>query len=104
MIANPIAQIDISRLRTLVQNTLSELGQLEPGAFPVTQRVIAKGGTPCGLYFCLHGPRSVKLTAVCDMKTRAIYFYGTDGQRTSQLPISALNDANRSAVTVQRAC
>ncbi|QDS88870.1 hypothetical protein EC9_30650 [Rosistilla ulvae] len=104
MIANPIAQIDISRLRTLVQNTLSELGQLEPGAFPITQRVIAKGGTPCGLYFCLHGPRSVKLTAVCDMKTRAIYFYGTDGQRTSQLPISSLNDAGRTPVTVQRNC
>lgn len=90
MIANPVSQIDISRLRKLVQSTLSDLGQFEPGAFPVTERVVQRDGQPCGFYFCLHGPRSVKLTAVCDMRSRSIYFYGTDGQRAEQIPVSTI--------------
>lgn len=104
MIANPISQIDIPRLQTLVQHKLAEIGQLEPGAFPITQRVVAKGGVPCGLYFCLHGPRSVKLTAVCDMKSRSIYFYAADGQRSSQLPISSLNDPVQFNASLPRNC
>lgn len=104
MIANPASQIDLSKLRNLVQHTLADLGQFEPGVFPLTERVVQRGGENCGFYFCLHGPRSVKLTAVCDLKKLAIFFYGTDGGRVHQVPLSTVARRTPSqSATVQRA-
>ena len=37
---------------------------LELDQFPLTERKVIKSGRTCGVYFCLHGPRSVKLTAM----------------------------------------
>ena len=87
------SQVDVSQLRQFMQHALAELGQFEPGAFPLTEREIVRESRTCGYYFCLHGPRSVKLTAVCDLNQRAILFYGTDGQRSHQIPIHAMKQA-----------
>ncbi|XZE52332.1 hypothetical protein SH139x_004023 [Planctomycetaceae bacterium SH139] len=74
-------------LRQLVRGRLAELGHLEIDAFPMTERVVVKRGKPCGVYFCMHGPRSVKLTAVIDLNAKKILFYGSDGQRAEQLDV-----------------
>ncbi|WP_182865931.1 hypothetical protein [Stieleria mannarensis] len=71
-----------------VEAYLCRLGQLEPGQFPMTRRQVLRGGESCGLYFCVHGPRSVKLTAVYDHRKKTTIYYGTDGVRRSQESIS----------------
>ncbi len=71
-----------------VESYLCRLGQLEPGQFPMTRRKVSRGGKSCGLYFCVHGPRSVKLTAVYDHQTKTTIYYGTDGVRRDQESIS----------------
>lgn len=76
-------------LREFVRHQLANLGQLEVKAFPMTERIVIKHGEPCGIYFCMHGPRSVKLTAVADLRTQKILFYGSDGQRASQTTVPA---------------
>ena len=91
------SKIDENEIRDFVQIALAELGHLEPGAFPMTQRPIVRGGKTCGYHFCLHGPRSVKLTAVCDSVQRVLYFYGTDGQRSHHLPLNGIGNQSRSA-------
>ncbi len=56
----------------------------------MTRRQVLKGGESCGVYFCVHGPRSVKLTAVYDHKRKTTIYYGTDGTRRGQESISVL--------------
>ncbi len=87
MIALQPTRIDFDLLRTDVHTQLAELGQLEVGCFPMTERVVVRGGDVCGIYFCLHGPRNVKLTAICDLGKRQVIYYGTDGVRTQAAPI-----------------
>ncbi|MCU0712780.1 MAG: hypothetical protein MUC43_12025, partial [Pirellula sp.] len=55
--------------------------QLLPKAFPLTEKVLRKQGNPCGVFYCLHGPRSVRLTAVFDIATARVLFYDSTGQR-----------------------
>lgn len=84
MIGWPQNAVVTDALRKLVRGRLAELGHLEEDAFPMTERVVVKRGRPCGVYFCLHGPRSVKLTAVADFQTKKVMLYGSDGQRAGQ--------------------
>jgi len=81
MIGLSLQSVDLPKLRCHVEHKLCELGQLEPQQFPLTQREVVRRGKTCALYFCLHGPRSVKLTAIADLKSRKMVFYGTDGVR-----------------------
>ncbi len=74
--------IDLLTLRRLVQEKLCELGMLEIGQFPITERTVVKSGRPCGVYYCLHGPRSVKLTAIADFERASLICYGSDGVRS----------------------
>jgi hypothetical protein len=71
----------LAELKSYVQNKLSEDHQLLPGAFPVTERLLVRGGRPCGLSFCLHGPRSVKLTAIWEAARNLVLFYDESGTR-----------------------
>jgi len=72
---------DLDDLRQYVNETLSHNHQLEPGAFAMTERILIRGGRPCGLFFCLHGPRSVKLTAIWENEGDTILFYDSAGER-----------------------
>jgi hypothetical protein len=72
---------DLDDLRTFVQQTLCEINELEVDAFAMTQRILLRGGKPCGLYFCLHGPRSVKFTAIWETDRNSVLFYSATGQR-----------------------
>ena len=71
----------LDHLRDYVYQTLCNQEQLEPGVFPMTERAILRASSPCGIYFCLHGPRSVKCTAIWETETNSILFYGASGQR-----------------------
>ncbi|MAT71015.1 MAG: hypothetical protein CMJ58_15995 [Planctomycetaceae bacterium] len=69
------------QLRTFIAETLSKFESLDPQQYPLAQRVLTQAGQPCGLYFCLHGPRAVRLTAIWETRGNTILFYGADGQR-----------------------
>lgn len=82
MIACLPISIDLLALRQFVEAKLCEIGMLEPSQFPITERKVIKGGQTCGVYFCLHGPRSVKLTAIADFERKSLICYGSDGTRS----------------------
>jgi hypothetical protein len=50
-------------------------------AFPMTERLLLRGSRVCGIYFCIHGPRSVKLIAIWETERNSILFYDSTGQR-----------------------
>lgn len=68
-------------VRELVKDEICERHQLEKNAFPMTERIIVRQGRPCGMFFCMHGPRSLRITAVWDMARQAVILYDTLGQR-----------------------
>ena len=76
---------DIETLREYVQHELCDRNQLIPNEFPMSERVVSKSDKPCGIFFCVHGPRSVRLTAVYDVTRREIHFYDSNGQRSDSV-------------------
>ena len=82
-------KIDYSMLCKTIEKKLCQLGHLEPDQFPMTQREVIRGGKTVGVYYCLHGPRSVKLTAICDLFKNTVIFYGSDGIRRESMPIQS---------------
>jgi hypothetical protein len=76
---------NLENLRQFVVDVLCTQNQLEPGAFPVSERILVRGGRPCGLFFCLHGPRSVKFTAIWETEHNTVLFYDASGERTGKV-------------------
>lgn len=101
MIGFSSKQIDFDTLRCTVEKKLCEIGNLEPHQFPMTGREVVKGGKTCGFYFCVHGPRSVKLTAVCDLTKKMVIYYGTDGVRVESTKLPLASDITKEARRVK---
>ena len=80
---------DITQLRQYVYENLCHQNDFEPGAFQITERVLLRSGAPCGILFCLHGPRNVKLNAIWEAEQNHVFFYGSTGRRTHQTRLSA---------------
>jgi len=72
---------NLSELRQFVYQTLCEQNDLQIGAFDITERYLVRSGAPCGIHFCLHGPRSVQLTAIWATAENTVRFYGSTGER-----------------------
>jgi hypothetical protein len=72
---------DFCAIRQFVNQTLCDKDQLEANHFPMSERVLTRRGAPCGVYFCLHGPRSLCLTAIWETDSNTILFYGSRGER-----------------------
>jgi hypothetical protein len=72
---------DLTALRRYVSETLCEKDQLEVNSFPISEQILVRCGAPCGVYFCLHGPRSLRLTAIWETDRNTILFYGSRGER-----------------------
>jgi hypothetical protein len=82
MVTNIIHPMNnLIELREYVNATLCEIFQIQLGAFPITEKVLNRVGKPCGIYFCLHGPRAVRFTAIWEAKSNQILFYGPSGER-----------------------
>jgi len=84
----PIQFNNLKQLRQFVSHTLCQQNDFEEGVFQVTERALKRGKRICGIFFCLHGPRSVKLTAVWEMETNSILFYGSTGERFKKTVLS----------------
>ena len=80
---------NLQDLRQYVIETLCQHNELEIGAFPLTERILIRGGQPCGIYFCLHGPRSVKFSAIWETQRNTVLFYGATGERFQKTQLVA---------------
>jgi len=78
----------ISILRQYVNETICEHCELQLGAFPMTERALTRGGKLCGIYFCVHGPRSTKLCAIWETDRNRILFYGSRGERLQKTQLT----------------
>ncbi len=74
---------EFEAIRAFVRGELCERNELEPDAFQMSERVLTRQGKPCGFYFCVYGPRSVRLTAVWDLAKNMIWFYDSLGRRSA---------------------
>ena len=71
----------LDELRNYVNTVLCQHNQLEVGAFPLTERILVRADQPCGIFFCLHGPRAVKFSAIWETQRNTVLFYGSTGER-----------------------
>lgn len=71
----------IDKVRDFVSETLCSRDNLEVGAFAISETPLRRGSSICGVYFCLHGPRLLRLTAIWDRETNAVLCYGPRGER-----------------------
>lgn len=84
------SQFDLNEVQDLIESELCHQNGLLKDAFPVTHRILYKQGNPCGVFFCLHGPRSVRLTAVWDLDTSRALLYDSKGHRVCSLALSEI--------------
>ena len=80
---------NLSQLRKFVSRTLCQRNDFEEGVFQVTEKILTKCGKLCGMFFCLHGPRSVKLTAVWETENNSIIFYGSTGEKFQKIVLAS---------------
>ncbi len=78
---------NLKQLKRFVSHTLCSLNDFEEGIFQVTERILVRCGEKCGIMFCLHGPRSVKLTAIWETVTNSVIFYGSTGEKVHRTAI-----------------
>jgi len=83
MTAQALDILTLHDLRTYVHENICEHNELEPGIFQMTEHQLTRGGKPCGVFFCLYGPRSVRLTAIWETDRNSVLFYDSAGERTS---------------------
>jgi hypothetical protein len=81
MVTQIHSQDNLNGLRKFVYATLCEIFQLQLGAFPITEKTLNRAGKPCGIYFCLQGPRAVRFTAIWETERNQVLFYGPNGER-----------------------
>ena len=72
---------NLNDVRDYVNETICNCHQLELGAFEMTQRLLLRRGKPCGIHYCLHGPRAVRFTAIWETEHNRILFYDSNGER-----------------------
>jgi hypothetical protein len=80
---------NLDQLRNYVNSILCHHEQLIENAFQMTQRILLRNGKPCGIYFCVHGPRSVKISAIWETDRNTILFYGSNGERYHKTRLAA---------------
>lgn len=68
-------------LRQYVYETLCLRESLVSGAFHMSEQLLVRGGKPCGMHFCVHGPRAVMISAIWETRQNSILFYDSTGVR-----------------------
>lgn len=71
----------LDELRDYVYQIMCQHDHLEIGAFQMTEQVLLRGSRPCGIYYCLHGPREVRFIAIWETDRNTILFYNAAGER-----------------------
>lgn len=77
----------LEQLREFVRRTLARSMQLDPEQFVLTETPLLRRGEPCGMTFCMRGPRLARLTAIWAAREQAVYFYDSAGQRFQKVQL-----------------
>lgn len=85
------------QLRELVMEKLSSCENLLADQFPLTESRLVQGGRECGRQYVLHGPRSVRLTAIWVQDKCDLYLYNARGERFDKLRVQLAVNAAPSA-------
>jgi hypothetical protein len=72
---------NLKELKNYVYEILCQREALVPGAFHMSEQILIRHGRPCGIHFCLHGPRAVMFSAIWETRTNTILFYDSTGER-----------------------
>lgn len=86
----PTAPADIRSLddlRNFIHVALCRKENLLEHHFPMTELELKRRGDCCGYQYILHGPRSVKLSAVWDQASNEILLYDVVGRRFDRVRI-----------------
>jgi len=83
---------DFEEIRQFITKTLSNIELLKPDSYQVSEKLLTRSGQPCGMLFCLHGPRAVRLTAIWETDANTILFYGSRGERVGRTRLLAAPD------------
>ena len=86
MSAPNLSICEFENLKHFVRQAICQQNELEATQYPMTEKLLLKKGRPCGVFFCLHGPRSVKLIAIWERDRNVVFFYGSTGERLCQAP------------------
>ena len=95
---------NLNELREYVYGILCEHHELELNAFPMTERILLRSGKPCGIYFCVHGPRAVKFSAIWETDRNSILFYGSAGERFHRVQLVAPLDGSECVLDAVLSC
>jgi hypothetical protein len=87
----------LNSLREYINNTLCEHCELQSGAFPMTERILMRQGKPCGIYFCMHGPRATRFSAIWETDRNQILFYDCGGERFQKTQLIEAPELERAA-------
>jgi hypothetical protein len=87
----------LDELRRYISQTICDYEQLEPDAYVMTEVVLTRSGTPCGRYFCLHGPRATKYSAIWVSDRNTVLFYDSTGERFLKAEVEDVNCLELSA-------
>ncbi len=86
----PTAPADVHTsedLKNFIHISLCRKENLLEHHFPMTELELKRKGQHCGSQFILHGPRSVKLSAVWDRKLNEVLLYDAVGKRFARIRI-----------------
>ena len=90
----------LDELRHFIHQTLCEKENLLVDQFTMTEVQLTRGNRPCGLQFCLRGPRNVRLAAIWVANRNVVYLYDARGTRYAKLRLKnglALQEQARAA-------
>jgi len=78
----------LDELRQFIHKTLCAKENLLVHQFRMTEVRLTRGNLPCGLQFCLRGPRNVRLAAIWVADQNVVYLYGARGARYAKLRLT----------------
>jgi len=92
---------NFEEIRQYITETLSNFEQLKTDSYRITERLLTRAGSPCGIYFCMHGPRAVRLTAIWETDANTILFYGSRGERVGRTQLLGAPGLEKIAASYQ---
>jgi hypothetical protein len=87
----------VESLAQHVHNVLCAHDRLDPRQTPLHQTLILRGGTPCGLFFQLQGPRLLRTYAIWAGEEGRILFYDSTGCRFAEVRLTEGPDPRKLA-------
>jgi hypothetical protein len=81
-------------LRQHVLETLCKHDLLDPQQTPFFQGLVTRAGRPCGLFFEVQGPRSLRTYALWSGNENRILFYDGQGERIAETRLSEAPDSS----------